>query len=55
MEDELQAQLTAALEAEGVGTERFASTPEAPEPEGPYTLPMELGPEKTIPILVLGT
>ena len=53
MEDELQAQLTAALEAEGVGTERFASTPEAPE--GPNTLPMELGPEKTIPILVLGT
>ena len=24
-------------------------------PEGPYTLPMELGPPKTIPILVLGT
>ena len=25
------------------------------DPEGPYTLPMELGPQKTIPILVLGT
>ena len=24
-------------------------------PEGPYTLTMELGPKKTIPILVLGT
>ena len=24
-------------------------------PEGPYTLPMELGPKKTIPILVFGT
>ena len=24
-------------------------------PEGPYTLPMELGTKKTIPILVLGT
>ena len=24
-------------------------------PEGPYTLPMELGPKKTIPILVLGS
>ena len=24
-------------------------------PEGPYTLPMELGPQKTIPIMVLGT
>ena len=23
-------------------------------PEGPYTLPMELGPQKTIPIMVLG-
>ena len=22
-------------------------------PEGPYTLPMELGPQKTIPVLVL--
>ena len=26
-----------------------------PYPEGPYTLFMELGPKKTIPILVLGT
>ena len=26
-----------------------------PYPEGPYTLPMELGPQKAIPILVLGT
>ena len=26
-----------------------------PNPEGPYTLTMELGPKKTIPILVLGT
>ena len=25
------------------------------DPEGPYTLFMELGPKKTIPILVLGT
>ena len=24
-------------------------------PEGPYTLPMELGPKKPIPIMVLGT
>ena len=24
-------------------------------PEGPYTLFMELGPKKTIPVLVLGT
>ena len=24
-------------------------------PEGPYTLFMELGPQKTIPVLVLGT
>ena len=24
------------------------------KPEGPHTLPMELGPQKTIPILVLG-
>ena len=24
-------------------------------PEGPYTLTMELGPKKTIPIVVLGT
>ena len=27
----------------------------AHSPEGPYTLPMELGPKKTIPILVFGT
>ena len=26
-----------------------------PNPEGPYTLFMELGPKKTIPVWVLGT
>ena len=25
------------------------------DPEGPYTLPMELGPQNTIPMLVFGT
>ena len=34
---------------------RFEVEGQGPIPEGPYTLTMELGPKKTIPILVLGT
>ena len=40
----------------GAGQEPSIAVPyQGPNPEGPYTLTMELGPKKTIPVLVLGT